>query len=236
MKEHSLCDEKPYAPGEYDLTSKFHSQLQIAYRDMLPTDFVGFMNYIFSDHDRVVYCLQIILSEYAYEAEVVKLELLLRDGGSGWRVYLAEDDKGESYFDIQERVPPLVQQFANKSLTQNSKLSEAWKYLYSRTPDLEKTVQYCQDVLEGLLRDKYLPNDMKPQLGKLIRSIKESQEIQMQFKGSSLLEDDKILLDLLSKIPKYRGLHTAGTGKTPTKEEAEYVMMTTIYFWNLHNA
>ena len=42
------------------------------------------------------------------------------------------------------------------------------------------------------------------------------------------------ILLLLDNIPQFRGIHTAGTGKVPNKEEAEFVLHTTIYIWNIH--
>jgi len=43
-----------------------------------------------------------------------------------------------------------------------------------------------------------------------------------------------MLTSLLKEASNNRGQHTKGKGRIPTKNEAEFVLNTTILVWNLH--
>ena len=83
------------------------------------------------------------------------------------------------------------------------------------------------------MRDKYEPSNTRPQIGKLIGDLKKAPQ-KLKYNGETVVADKTIILLLIDNIAQFRGLHTAGTGKIPKKEEAEFVLQTTIFIWNLH--
>ena len=217
------------------ITDGFKESLHVNFRETYPRDWSPFAAYVFGDAERAITILQFCLSYLAHEKEANHLEHILRVGGSGYRVVKTNEDAGaytEGAYDLIKRVPEALDEAAKPALDQNQQLMEAWRSCYGVEPNYGNVVQQCQNVLEEVLRDDYLPNDKAPQLGKLIGDI-EAGKI-MAFKGCDVPEDPNILLKLIDKIPGYRGMHTAGTGKDPSKDQAEYILHTTIYFWGLH--
>jgi hypothetical protein len=131
-------------------------------------------------------------------------------------------------------VPELVHEQAKNALDENSLLLDAWLSCYGRDPDYEKTVSRCCDALERFFKDKYWPKDPKPQLGKFVAQFSQTPDI-LNYKGMSLIDPKNLVTDLLKDFPNIRGQHTAGKGRKPTPDEAEFVLHTTIYLWNLHH-
>jgi len=72
----------------------------------------------------------------------------------------------------------------------------------------------------------------KDTLRKLIIQLSQKPQI-LTYKGSGIIADKALVLELLKDAIDYRGQHTSGTGKRPNKDEAEFVLHTTIYLWNL---
>jgi hypothetical protein len=70
-------------------------------------------------------------------------------------------------------------------------------------------------------------------LGRLIGNLRASDN-KLNFKGDTVIKNKDNLLDLIDNVASFRGMHTAGKGKKPNKDEAEYILHTTIYIWNLH--
>ncbi|MDR2674564.1 MAG: hypothetical protein LBC18_06780 [Opitutaceae bacterium] len=202
-------------------------------------EFNAAISHVFSDTDRALVFIQILLSHGGnYDTGMptrptfgTLLEYYLSQGGSAYAVTL---DRYK--WNLIERVPEIIQKEAEVATSDNDNLMIAWKSCYGISPDYNETVRQCQNVLEELLKDKYLPNDKVTQLGRMIGNIIQNDNLQMEFHGDSVLEreDNKVLLKLIRRIPNFRGMHTAGTGKTPNKEEALFILSTTIYFWNLH--
>jgi hypothetical protein len=220
----------------YELSQDFVNELQLVLRRTFPQNFNDAMTVIYSDEELTADFLALCLQNYATSSDGKELENILAIGGSAYEVTRVKREKHEYEMgtcDLMERVAPIVKVQATEVLSQSNLLREAWDHCYSRNPDYEKVVIKCQDFLETFLRDRYMPNDSKPQIGKIIGNLKKSSDL-MNFKGASVLANKSDLLLLIDNIAQYRGLHTGGTGKVPSKEEAEFFLHSTILIWNLH--
>lgn len=218
----------------YYISRDFKDFLQVQLREVFPQQWGEFLEYVMNDTDRCLTLLQLCLNKFANNDEANRLETYLSWAGSGYEV---EKDKeasqyAEGVYDLVERVPTATKEATKKAISENDQLLEAWRSCYGRKPNYKEVVQQSQNVLESLFRDSYLPNDKKAQLGKLIADIKAGKEL--AYKGSDVPKDPNVLLGLVDCVPEYRGVHTAGSGKVPTKQQAEYILHTTIYLWNLH--
>ena len=111
-------------------------------------------------------------------------------------------------------------------------MREAWLACYSRNPDYEKTVSKATDALETLYKTKYFPTDTKPNLAKFLNDFAQNPG-QLRFKGDSLVIPKNQLAELSRAFVPIRGHHTSGTGRSPTKEEAEFVLHYAIFIWNI---
>lgn len=222
--------------GEY-ITTGFMESLEVHLRETYPQYWNDFVDFVFGDLDRELTLLQWCLNYFADEREANSLEWILSNGGSGYSVLKLNKDQSEytdGGYDLVERVPEVVKKASEEAISSNEKLMAAWVACYGKNPNYKEVVQQTQNVMEELLRDTYLPKDTKAQLGKLIGDIKAGKKL--TFKGSALLSDSNVMLDLINKFPEYRGIHTGGTGKTPNKEIAEYALHTAIYLWGLHQS
>lgn len=217
------------------ITSEFKETLHVHLREVYPQDWQEFVEFVVKDLERTLTILQWCLNYYANKREANDLEWVLSNGGSGYKVEqtgINASDYTKGAYDLIERVPSAVRRMAEKAITTNDQLLAAWRACYGKTPNYNEAVQQSQNVLEHLLRDKYLPKDMKAQLGKLITDISAGKIL--SYKGSDIASQPNILLNLIINIPKYRGVHTAGSGQSASKGQAEYIVNTTIYIWNLH--
>jgi len=214
----------------------FINILRIKFREIFPQEWNDFVTFVFKDQDRTSNILAFCLQNYVDSEDAGKLEYILSQGGSAYEVSLIDKNAGEydvGVYDLIERVSEIIKDQSQKALNSNELLQKAWQFCYSRNPDYEKTVINCQNFLEEFLRNKYEPSNLKPQLGKLIGNLKSASK-KLKFKGETVLNNKQDVLLLLDNIPQFRGIHTAGTGKVPNKEEAEFVLHTTIYIWNIH--
>lgn len=222
-------------PGKRYITNAFREMLHVNLRETYPQAWGDFVNFILADTDRTLTILQWCLNYHANARDANNLEWLLSNSGSGYEVEKTSKDASEyteGVYDLIERVSGATKQAAKDALTQNDQLLNAWRACYGRNPNYKEVVQQSQNVLEELLRDKYLPKDKKAQLGKLITDIKAGKTL--SYKGSDVPSSSNTLLNLIDNVAIYRGVHTAGSGKNPSKQQAEYILHTTIYVWNLH--
>jgi len=222
--------------GRSYLKTNFLNRLQLFFHEVFPQYWKEAIEYIFYDQNRTANFLAFCLQNFARSDEANVLEYILSQGGSGYAVIKTQQDASDydkGVYDLIERVDEIIIDESAKALEKNDSLKNAWINCYSRNPDYEKVVISCQNFLEQFLRDKYEPENKKPQLGKLIGNLKNAIQ-KLKFKGEDVLSDKKIILFLIDNIPQFRGIHTAGTGKIPSKEVAEFVLHTTIYIWNLH--
>lgn len=221
--------------GPY-IESGFHNQLQIEFREVFPDSWKELLIFILSDTNRTANFLALCLQNFAYGENAVELEYILSQGGSAYEVIRTDKNTSEYVrggYDLAERVSSVVKSQSEIALNNNELLSEAWNFCYSRNPDYEKVVSRCCDFLEKYLRDIYFPNDPKPQLKKFVHAFEEKPDV-LSYKGDDIVEPKSILTSLLKKASDIRGQHTGGQGLKPEKQEAEFVLHTTIYIWNLH--
>lgn len=222
--------------GKRYLKINFINRIQIYFRENFPQYWDEAIAFIFQDTERTANFLAFCLQNFSYIDDAKKLEYILSQGGSGYEVIETKEDAGKydmGGFDLTYRVSEIIKNQSAQALEANELLEKAWNYCYARKPDYEKVVINCQNFLEQYIRDKYEPNNKKPQLGVLIGNLKKSIK-KLSFKGDNVMTNKEILLLLIDNISIYRGIHLAGTGKIPSREESEYILHTTIYFWNLH--
>lgn len=234
---YSIMNYNGVLEGGRRLITFFNNELNVMFRENFPAEWGEFLEFIFNDNERLCDILALCLQNFANEEEALDLEFILSQGGSAYSIIKTDKSANEykkGVYNLAFRVPDLVKKQAEKALSKNQLLEEAWSFCYSRKPDYEKTVTRCCDFLEGYLGKKYFPADPKPQLVKFIHSLKGAKSKTLNYKGNTIVEPPNLILDLLENASNVRGQHTRGQGRKPTKEEAEFILQTTIYIWNLH--
>jgi hypothetical protein len=179
---------------------------------------------------------QICLQNYAKGSDANRLEGILAIGGSGYEVIKTKPGASEyeaGVYDLNERVPAIAKAQATEALNTNSMLLEAWQACYQPKPNYEKTVTESCDFLENFLGKIYFPKDTKPQLKKFVHAFESKPDV-LSYKGDSIVQPKSLLTSLLRKHLYVRGQHKAGSGRKPTKEEAELVLHVSILIWNMH--
>jgi len=228
---------KRYVSGNVTgLKDTFVNDLNVILRRSFSTDWGSFANEVLSDNELTSNILALMLQNYCDLRGAARLEYILANGGSAFAVEKTDksaSEYAEGVYDLVRRVSDTVRQASASALREDERIARAWGALYSRNPDYDKTVTECCDALEHLLRDRYEPDNVKPQLGMILKNLQAKPE-KLSFKGSTLFDNKADLINLLSKATQIRGNHTAGTGRKPSAEEAEYVLHATIFVWNLH--
>lgn len=228
-----------YAPSHRRyIKSQFLNELQVNFREKFPHYWSEALPYIFENPGRTANILALCLQNFADQDDADELEQILSKGGSAYEVMKTDKDASEydrGPYDLMERVSPTVKKQAEVILNEDELMREAWNYCYSRNPDYEKVVSRSCDFLENFLGEIYFPKDKKPQLKKFVHTF-EKRPSMLNYKGSSIVDPKNNLTDLLRNASDIRGQHTRGKGRKPTKEEAEFVLHTTIYIWNLHQS
>lgn len=211
--------------------------LQIHLRTTFPSSLDDFIRTVFQNSELTANFLALLIQNCNRPNLARRLENILKIGGSAYKVEVEETKESEyrtSYeYNFVYRVPEPVQTASQQALSASDLLKSAWSYCFRHNPDYEKTVSLCNDFIEGYLRDKFWPKETRTRsLYTAIKEIKKNPKI-LLFKGSSFLSDPVYLLELLEGVAKIRGEHTSGEGRKPTPDEAEYILHTTIYIWNL---
>lgn len=229
--------EQSYGRRVLTLKKGFRHLLNLTFREDFPDTFSELLAFLFEDQDRITNFLSFCLQKYSNGENSDLLDRILTLGGSAYSVHKINSNASEYVeggYELVQRVPEPIKEISERAITSNDLLQEAWVSCYSPKPNYEKVVSSCCDALEGIFKDNYYPNDGKPNLGKLINNLKDNPE-NLEYKGSNLVNPKEIVVELVRELPTVRGQHTNGTGKKPTKEEAEYALATAIYIWNLHN-
>lgn len=228
--------ELEYNGHSYYLKDYFKDNLQLHFREEFPKKWNSFVDFVLFDSDRTANFIALCLQNYAMASDALSLELVLLQGGSAFgvkKINPSADEYKRGVYDLIERVSPIVREQSESAIESNQLLNDAWIYCYSRNPDYEKVVTKACDFLESFLGKKYFPKDTKPQLKKFVHAFELTPGI-LDYKGNSIVNPKNRLTDLLEEASNIRGQHTGGQGRVPTKEEAEFVLHTTILIWNLH--
>lgn len=219
-----------------NIKSSFINSLEITFREQFPREPADFLPFVLSDSERTTNILGLCLQNYATKQQANSLENILSTGGSAYSSTLTMKDP-QSYnkgvADITLRVPEILVEASKEVLNVENLLQEAWQKCYSRNPDYEKTVGKCVDALEGLFKRDYFPNDPKPNLTKFLKDFATTPS-RLNYKGDNLVNPKSLLTDLSIEFIPIRGHHTSGTGKSPTKEEAEFVLHYSIFVFSVH--
>ncbi len=222
--------------GQYYLKTGFLNRLQVTFHESVPQKFTDFVDYILGDSDRTANYLALWLQNYAKQAHAAKLEYILSQGSSAYQVSLVDKNASEydaGVYDLVMRVSDEVKKGSADAL-KNNILAEAWQLAYSRKPDDEKVVTKCCNFLEGYLGKKYFPKDPKPQLKKFVHAF-QAKPTSLRYLGDTIVKPKNTLTDLLVNASDIRGQHTEGKGRTPTHDEAIFVLHATIFIWNIDN-
>jgi hypothetical protein len=213
----------------------FVNELNLLFRETFPNNTDSFIYFIFQDTDRTTNILGLCLQNYATKQYALDLEKILSVGGSAFSVMIEpiSNNYQTGIANLVQRVPMVVLDASEEALNSESLLKEAWIACYSKNPNYEKTVTRSVDVLEGLLRDKYFPKDLKPVLTRFVKDLS-SNHVLLSYKGDTLINPKSAVTDLAKEFITVRGQHTKGTGRIPTKEEAEFILHYVIFVWNLH--
>jgi hypothetical protein len=219
--------------------SAFRQDLQLRLREAYSEDWSNFISQMTSTSDRLCNFLAYLLQNYSNARWAARLEAVLRLGSSAYTVAKVRKDAEEyisaGVYDLAWYVPSAVRQEAEAALLENEILLAAWNDCYRLKPSYSSCVSSCNDFLEGYLRDKYWPQEKRTlSIYSSIKKLEANPDL-LRFRGDSFLKDKTRLIALLEGISKIRGQHKSGAGRSPTKSEAEYVLHTTIYVWNLLN-
>ena len=182
-------------------------------------------NRFFSKTNLVIEVLNFIVQTYAEEPECKDLEDILLRGGHAYTV----SHVGTLQVGLEKRVSDELKKASEKTLNESDLLREAWHAFYRKDPDFEKTVSKSIDALETKIKNKYYPQDKKPSLGRYMDNMKTDQSI--KHVGSNV-DTDKKLFDICRDFADYRGQHTSGSGNIPTKEDAEFILHTSILVYH----
>ncbi len=218
------------------LSQEFCNVLQIEFREVFPAEWDDFIEFVLGDADRTANLIALCLQKFAIEENEAKLEYILAQGGSGYEVVKTNSEASayeKGAYDLSDRVSKVVKEQSDAAIESNQLLEEAWRHCFSRNPDYEKVVSRCSDFLEQYLGKKYFPKDKRPQLKKFVHAF-ESDPEKLSYKGDTVVSPKNNITSLLKEASNIRGQHTGGQGRKPSKHEAEFVLHTTIYVWNLH--
>lgn len=218
--------------------SKLVLPINRALRKTIRTSWSAFLVDIQEDVPTFRNVLTYLLQNVANAEEGVEVETILSDTSSAYSVDFKEEDVRHgaligrvTRMKLVYRVPPVVKEQALDIMRTDQLLAEAWESHYGINPDDEKTVTRCTDALAGLLRDTYFPEEKRPQLGTLLGKMRKDPE-RYPLPANSLYDSDKFL-ELMKDFSKIRGNHKSGTGRTPTHEEASFVLHYTIMLFQL---
>ncbi len=209
-------------------------------RSSLPPNETDFFDTIFSSNKVSRNVLSYILQKIADEEEGKRLEQILSEASSAYKVEIKKvnvvtEDRAvkwkQTKMKLIYRVVPIVKKQVEEIMNANDLVAEAWESHYGMEPDDEKTVTRCTDALAGLLRDKYFPNETRTQLGTLLQKMRTNPE-DYPLPADTLYDNDKFL-EIMKDFSKIRGNHQTGTGRAPTHEEAGFVLHYTIMLFQL---
>jgi hypothetical protein len=217
------------------LNDDFHNALCTIFKESCPEDWDNFIDFIKQDTEKTKHFIIFVISIISYQKNdtINKLENILRRNDSAYKV--AYNTKQQD-FKLEDRVPSIVEKQSKKALSDNDLLNQAWVKCYnSKNQNYDGVVRDCCSFLETFLGELYFPNDPKPQITKFIKDFEQNPD-KLKYKGSTIVDPKNTISSLLKNIANIRGDHTGnrGNGRYPTSEEAEFILHTTIYIWNLH--
>jgi len=229
-------EERDWLRNEY-LSTEFVDNLRIHLRSSFSEEWREFIVAVLEDEELTANLLALLIQNCLNPGLAEELENILKIGGSTYKVEITAtklDQHHTSYsYEFVHRVPQVVQDTASDALASNQILKEAWNACYRHNPDYSEVVRKCCDLLEHLLRDTYEPKNKTPQLGMLLKGL-QAKPSKLSFKGDTLLSNKDTLINLVQKATTVRGGHTAGTGRSATADEAEFILHSTILIWNMH--
>ena len=225
LTEHGILK---YVTGSYLLeNSSFILPLNQAMRKTFASFWEGFWSDCTKDISTMRNVISYILQNHAYKRDGEKLEGILGETSSAYSVELGSDTKLKLVY----RVSPVAKKQAEDVFTDSELVAQAWESHYGIKPDDEKTITRATDALAGILRDKYFPDENRPQLGTLLGKMRQKPEL-YPLPASDLYDTDKFL-ELMKDFSKIRGNHKTGTGRSPSHEEAGFVLHFTIMLFQL---
>jgi len=210
--------------------NNFVNEINTHFRETFPVKPDYFLDFVLENKDRTTNFLSLCLENYASYEDALILEKILSKSGSAYRVVLTSENptrfkKGVAK--LEERVPEIVRTSFGKVATTNSLLEEAWNACYSTSPNYETAVSRSVDAIEGHLQMKFFPKDLRPNISKFIKDLIANNKF--TFKGDNLVLNKNELISIGKEFIAVRGQHQSGTGRIPTKEEAEFILHYTIF-------
>lgn len=233
LKKYELLSSR-YRDAEIDVA--FRQKLQLEFQRTFPASPRIFINNLKNDPDLLCNILSYFLQTYCQQDMAARLKGILRNGSSAYTV-LETANNIRSYdsgvFELGWQVPQIVNEQSKDALEANDLLMDAWNECYKHNPNPSAAVSKSIDFLEGFLRDKFHPEmDRTPPIHQYVKEFTKDSS-QLTFRGSTFLDDKTKLIAILDGTSKIRAEHTTGQGREATLEEAEFVLHTTIYLWNL---
>lgn len=218
------------------LSRPFKDELELRLRVVLPVQVPSFVNFMTVDTAATCNMLTLLLQNYAQGEEAENLKTLLREASSAYTVEPMSDIDPEDIRGghiLVNRIPAAVREQAGLVLSSSDVMLRAWNACYKVEPDYVEAVSVANDFIEGLLRDKFWSGRSTTYSIAQAISQFERDETILHFKGDSFVTDKTKVIGLLEGIARIRGEHTTGAGRSPTPDEADYVVQTCIYLYSL---
>lgn len=163
--------------------------------------------------------------KYNAEAGRDALEVLLRAGGSEWRVGSRAGDPG-----LEKRVPQGVADAAEavmaQSATAGALLSEAWHAAYGRNPDPEEAYEKAIKSVEEAGTGVVSPKNVRASLGTMARDMGNQNDWALPLGDEPKHPSADVVYKMVQSLWAGQESRHGGNGyRKPTPEEAESAVL-----------
>ncbi|MFI9207140.1 hypothetical protein ACIGW7_03185 [Streptomyces sp. NPDC053253] len=156
---------------------------------------------LYGDDEAFLGAVDLVLSDHEPGDDPCgRLETVLEEGASAWRVGLVSDRPG-----LVERIDPTVQLAAETTGTLDPRagrlLADAWKHAFSMNRDPSAAYRCAVRAVEAAASPVISPSDSIPTLGKMISAFRSKPEKWIfSFKVDSAANPKDVLLGMLQMI------------------------------------
>ena len=181
-------------------------------REMGPAEFLDFVDFL----------LHKVTTERGSEGGWSdKLEEILSDAGSEWRVGTRDD-----FVSLEKRVPDGVALAAAETIANSDDagvlLAEAWHAAFGRSPDAEEAYEKAIKAVEEAGTDKVSPKNEKATLGSMVRDMRAQKDWAIAFGPSH----GNVAVQMAEALWVDQESRHGGNGyRKPTQAEAEAAVL-----------
>ena len=178
--------------------------------------------------DRFIHFLDFLVymnAQNGQEALNSRLEAILADAGSAWRVGQRLGNAG-----LERRVPEGVVEAAETVMTTSGTagvlLSEAWRSLYGQSPDYEEAYEKAIKAVEEAGVHVVCPNNGKATLGTMARDMENQKDWALPLGEDAKHPSRDVVYRMVQSLWAGQESRHGGNGyRKPTPEEAEAAVL-----------